>query len=87
MLLLFPNPPPPPEPPGHHTIAIGKIVVCTEDIDNHNSQGAVKLHGREYNARSYDDNVTIKVGQRVNIIGWEGNTIIASPIQKNEGEK
>lgn len=76
-----PPPPPPPPPPG-----VGKEVLCVEDIDNHEFKGAVKYAGRAYNARSYDDDVTINTGERVKIIEWEGNKIIVKPIPRKKDQ-
>jgi len=65
---------------------IGKEVLCVEDIDNHNSKGAVRLYGVPWNARSNDDEVIIQSGQRVEIIRQEGNTIIVHPVKKQKKE-
>ncbi len=82
-LFFKPPPPPPPPKPG-----VGKEVICVEKIDNHAFKGAVKFAGRDYNARSHDDDVVIEEGKRVKIIGWEGNKIIVEPIaRKTSGEK
>ncbi len=59
---------------------IGKEVVCLEEIDNHNSKGAVRLYGIPWNARSDDDDMIIAAGQRAKIVKLEGNTVIVSPI-------
>jgi membrane protein implicated in regulation of membrane protease activity len=75
------TPPPPPPPDG-----VGKEVPCVEKIDNHNFTGAIRYGSRDWNAKSYDDDVVIENGQRVIIIRWEVATAVVRPIPKRTGD-
>lgn len=68
-------------------MSVVKPVICTEEIDNKKSTGAVRLGGGEYNARSSHDNIIIHVGERVSIVDWEGNKIIGKPYKEPFREK
>ena len=45
--------------------AIGKEVQVTEQIDNRESKGTVRLNGLEWSARSTEDGVVIEAGETV----------------------
>ncbi len=55
---------------------VGETCYVTEDIDNIKSQGSVKVHSLIWTARSYDDAVTIKKGEKVVIEAIEGVKLI-----------
>lgn len=54
---------------------IGKLAVVTERIDNLRAEGAVKLSGLVWTARSVDD-TTIEVGGVVRVVRIEGVKLI-----------
>jgi membrane protein implicated in regulation of membrane protease activity len=58
---------------------IGEIGVCTERIDNQTCQGAVRLMGKEWTARSSDDAV-IETGTSVRVDAINGVKLIVSPV-------
>lgn len=55
---------------------IGKAGVCTEEINNHNLTGELRLEDILWRARSLDDDTVISAGERVVIIERDGNTLI-----------
>lgn len=61
--------------------AIGKTAVVTEEIDNIDAKGAVKINGIEWTARSADGSV-IGVGSEVTVVSIEGVKAVVEP--KNE---
>lgn len=54
---------------------IGKLAVVTERIDNLRAQGAVKLSGLVWTARSVDE-TTVEVGSVVRVVRIEGVKLI-----------
>lgn len=54
---------------------IGKLAVVTERIDNLRAQGAVKLSGLVWTARSVDES-TVEVGSVVRVVRIEGVKLI-----------
>lgn len=61
---------------------IEKIGVVTEDIDNLNGQGVVKLDGMEWSARSVDDSIIPK-DQKVKVCKVSGVKLIVKPADTN----
>lgn len=61
---------------------IEKIGVVTEEIDNLNGQGAVKLNGMEWSARSIDDS-KIPKDQKVKVCEVSGVKLIVKPADTN----
>ena len=61
---------------------IEKIAIVTEDIDNLSGQGAVKLDGMEWSARSIDDS-KISKDQKVIVCKVSGVKLIVKPADTN----
>lgn len=61
---------------------VEKIGVVTEDIDNLNGQGVVKLNGMEWSARSIDDSIISK-DQKVKVCKVSGVKLIVKPADTN----
>lgn len=57
---------------------IGKTALVTEEIDNVEGKGAVKISGQEWTARSEQDQ-TIPVGTEVRILRIEGVKVFVAP--------
>ena len=57
---------------------IGKRVQVTKDIDNVREQGTVALEGTVWNARTLDENETIRKGEIVVINKIEGNKLFVT---------
>ena len=62
---------------------LGETAVVTEDIDNMNAKGFVKVKGQIWTSRS-EDNSFIGKGEKVEIMKIEGVKLI---VKKMEGEK
>ncbi|MBO4216734.1 MAG: NfeD family protein [Clostridia bacterium] len=60
---------------------IGETATVTEDIDNVNEKGAVKIRGLVWTARTSDDGVTAEKGSHVKIKEIVGNKLI---VEKSE---
>lgn len=59
-------------------VVIGKDCIVVEDIDNLISTGAVKCMGKEWTARS-ENNEKIAAGETVSAVAIEGVKLIVSP--------
>lgn len=59
--------------------AIGRVEQCIEDIDNTTGKGAVELFGTHWNARSIDDDLKIKSGDKVKIVEIDELFLIVKP--------
>ena len=57
-------------------MVIGKDAVVSETIDNLHAQGAVRLEGKVWTARTEDDSNTIEAGETVRILRIEGVKLI-----------
>lgn len=62
--------------------AIGRIELCSEDIDNAQKKGAVELYGTSWNARSVNDDIKIKAGTKVEIVNLDGLNLIVKPTKQ-----
>ena len=58
---------------------IGKACIVTEEIDNINAKGEVKIGGQRWSARSFDGE-NIAVGEKVKVTSVEGVKIICERI-------
>ncbi len=65
--------------PTNTDIIIGKTAIVTEDIDNVNALGEVKVNGQRWSARSIN-NELIEEGAKVKVISIEGVKIICEKI-------
>lgn len=70
----------PPHKPMNIEGAVGREEICVEDIDNGSKKGVVKLYGTPWNARSSQNDVSIKAGTRVRITGIDGLCLIVEPV-------
>ena len=61
---------------------VGKIGIVTEEVDNIKGQGAVKLNGMEWTARSVSD-ATIPKDRKVKVCDVSGVKLIVEPADKN----
>lgn len=55
---------------------VGEIGVVQEDVDNLSATGLVKVKSQIWTARSFDDAISFKAGERVTIVGVEGVKLI-----------
>ncbi|MBQ9747727.1 MAG: NfeD family protein [Clostridia bacterium] len=55
---------------------IGEKAVVTEDINNIEARGQVKVKGQVWSARSFDENVTFATGDVLTVIAIEGVKLI-----------
>ena len=66
--------------PTNADMYIGKEAVVTEDINNLEAKGLVKVGGSIWTARTEVDNYTIPAGSHVTVIKIEGVKLIVRPI-------
>ena len=66
--------------PTNADMYIGKEAVVTEDINNLEAKGLVKVGGSVWTARTEVDNYTIPAGAHVTVIKIEGVKLIVRPI-------
>ena len=59
---------------------IGQTGLVTQDIDNLNAKGQVKVRGQIWTARSISDEVKLHEGQKVSIESISGVKVIVKPI-------
>lgn len=59
---------------------IGQTALVTQDIDNLNAKGQVKVKGQIWTARSISDDVQLHEGQKVTIESISGVKVIVKPI-------
>ena len=66
--------------PTNADMYIGKEAIVTEDINNLEAKGLVKVGGSVWTARTEVDNYTIPAGTHVTVIKIEGVKLIVRPI-------
>ena len=66
--------------PTNSDMYIGKEAIVTEDINNLEAKGLVKVGGSIWTARTEVDNFTIPAGSHVTVIKIEGVKLIVRPI-------
>ena len=64
---------------------IGQEGIVTEDIDNLEAKGQVKVSGTVWSARSQRDEVPIPAGTRVRILRIEGVKVFVAPAEVPSG--
>lgn len=57
-------------------LIIGEVGVVQEDIDNLAATGLVKVKAQIWTARSSDDAIGFKAGERITVVGVEGVKLI-----------
>lgn len=70
--------------PTNADAVIGKECIVTSSVDNILGSGSAKAAGKEWTARSYDDDVTIEKGTRCIVERIEGVKLIIKPKEKTE---
>ena len=66
--------------PTNADMYIGKEAIVTEDINNLEAKGLVKVGGSIWSARTEVDNYTIPAGAHVTVVKIEGVKLIVRPI-------
>jgi membrane protein implicated in regulation of membrane protease activity len=61
-----------------HGKLVGQQAVVTEDVASH-TPGRVKLAGEIWSAQPYDDSLTIKAGETVEVLAIKGATVYVHP--------
>lgn len=61
---------------------IDEIAIVTEDIDNFNNSGQVKIMGQIWSARTVQDNMTFHVGEQVLVKRISGVKLIVDDVEK-----
>lgn len=59
---------------------IGKVVKCSETIDNFNEMGSVRINGNDWMARTVADGMTIPKDTLVQIVEIQGVKALVQPI-------
>ena len=59
---------------------VGKVVKCTETIDNYNEMGSVRINGNDWMARTIADGMTIPKDTLVQIVEIQGVKALVQPI-------
>jgi membrane protein implicated in regulation of membrane protease activity len=62
-----------------HGKVVGHQALVTEDVTSL-SPGRVKLDGEIWSARPYDDTLTIKAGETVEVLAMKGATVFVHPV-------
>lgn len=58
---------------------IGNICIVTEQINNLKNTGEVRINGQRWSAKILNDDATIEVGTKVEIIDIEGVKLLVQP--------
>jgi membrane protein implicated in regulation of membrane protease activity len=61
-----------------HPKLVGRQAIVTEDVTSH-SPGRVKLAGEIWTAQPYDESLTIKAGETVDVLAMKGATVYVHP--------
>ena len=64
-----------------HGKLVGRQAVVTEDVTAH-TPGRVKLAGEIWTAQPYDDSLTIKAGETVDVLAMKGVTVYVHPANR-----
>ena len=64
-----------------HGKLVGRQAVVTEDVTAH-TPGRVKLAGEIWTAQPYDDSLTIKAGETVDVLAMKGATVYVHPANR-----
>ena len=64
-----------------HGKLVGRQAIVTEDVTSHNP-GRVKLAGEIWTAQPYDDSLTIKAGETVDVLAMKGATVYVHPANR-----
>jgi membrane protein implicated in regulation of membrane protease activity len=62
-----------------HSKLVGRQALVTEDVTSINP-GRVKLAGEIWSAQPYDDSMTIKAGETVEVLAMRGATVFVHPV-------
>jgi membrane protein implicated in regulation of membrane protease activity len=61
-----------------HSKLVGRQAIVTEEVTSH-KPGRVKLAGEIWTAQPYDDSLTIKPGETVDVLAMKGATVYVHP--------
>jgi len=64
-----------------HGKLVGRQAIVTEDVTAH-TPGRVKLAGEIWTAQPYDDSLTIKAGETVDVLAMKGATVYVHPANR-----
>jgi membrane protein implicated in regulation of membrane protease activity len=64
-----------------HGKLVGRQAVVTEDVTAH-TPGRVKLAGEIWTAQPYDDSLTIRAGETVDVLAMKGATVYVHPANR-----
>jgi membrane protein implicated in regulation of membrane protease activity len=64
-----------------HGKLVGRQAVVTEDVTAH-TPGRVKLAGELWTAQPYDDSLTIRAGETVDVLAMKGATVYVHPANR-----
>ena len=62
-----------------HGKVVGRQALVTEDVTSL-APGRVKLDGEVWSARPYDESLTIKAGETVEVLAMKGATVFVHPV-------
>jgi membrane protein implicated in regulation of membrane protease activity len=62
-----------------HSKLVGRQALVTEDV-THLTPGRVRLAGEIWTAQPYDDTLTIKAGETVEVLAIKGATVFVHPV-------
>jgi membrane protein implicated in regulation of membrane protease activity len=65
-----------------HSKLVGRQAIVTEDVTSH-TPGRVKLAGEIWSAQPYDDTLTIKAGETVDVLAMKGATVYVHPANRS----
>ncbi|MEO6511782.1 MAG: NfeD family protein [Nocardioides sp.] len=65
-----------------HGKLVGRQAIVTEDVTSH-APGRVKLAGEIWTAQPYDDSLTIKAGETVDVLAMKGATVYVHPANRS----
>jgi len=71
------------EKTNYHSI-IGMVAKVTDKIDNYNQTGVAFVDGKEWTARSTEDEITMEAGTLAKVTAIEGVKLIVEPYEREE---
>lgn len=61
---------------------IGRQEICLSDVDNLQGRGTIRVYGSVWHAVSHQDDVKIKAGERVRVVGIRDLDLIVEPLDQ-----
>ncbi|WP_242945810.1 NfeD family protein [Anaerobranca californiensis] len=65
---------------------VGKTAIVLQKIDNRENRGLVRLGGEQWSATSYEEDLVINEGSKVEVVKVEGVRLIVKPKEKEKGD-